>query len=80
MPQSAQEAAAQVRAYMQRTVRLVGAHLRAGDVEGANEVMNTVVDNAGRGVHDLILDTIARRFGEVSWRIAAETPEWRNIR
>lgn len=77
MPQSVQEAAAQVREYMRRTVQLVGAHLMAGDVEGANEVMDTVMANAGRGLHDLILDDIARRFGQVNWRIATNTPVWR---
>jgi hypothetical protein len=77
MPVSPQEAAAQVTAYMQRAVHLVGEHLRAGDVEGANEVMDTVADNAGRGCHDLVLDAVARRFGQVNWRVAAETPEWR---
>ena len=77
MPQSAQEAAVQVRTYMARTIKLVGAHLEAGDVAGANEVMDTVIDQAGRGVHDLVLDRIALRFGQVSWRVAADTPEWR---
>jgi hypothetical protein len=80
MPQSPQEARAQVMAYMRAKVGEVGSFLRAADVEGANDLMDQVVREAGTGCHDLILDAVARCYGEPSWRIAADKPEWRNTR
>ncbi|TQM80009.1 hypothetical protein FHX81_2331 [Saccharothrix saharensis] len=69
---------AQVMDYMHRKVEETCAHLRTADIEGANQVMDEVQRDAGQGCHDLVLDAIARRFGQPSWRVAADTPEWRN--
>ncbi|NUT91241.1 MAG: hypothetical protein HOY78_04350 [Saccharothrix sp.] len=55
-------------AYLRRCVNEVESYLRNDDVTGANAFMDRVLSEAGRGCHDLVLDTIARLRGQAAWR------------
>ncbi|XVV05822.1 hypothetical protein ACQPW3_10700 [Actinosynnema sp. CA-248983] len=57
-----------LRTYLRRCVADVEAHLRAGDLDGANAYMDDVLAKAGQGAHDLVLDTMARLRGQPRWR------------
>ena len=62
------EQKAQMWAYLRRKVNEVESHLRADDINGANDLMDGVVNDAGMGAHDLILDAIAGLRGQTGWR------------
>ena len=58
----------QMWAYLARCVNEVESYLRDDDITGANAFMDQVLHDAGRGCHDLVLDTTARLRGQTDWR------------
>lgn len=58
----------QMWAYLARCVNEVESYLRGDDITGANAFMDQVLNEAGKGCHDLVLDTIARLRGQADWR------------
>ncbi|MFE2750464.1 hypothetical protein ACFXGA_00510 [Actinosynnema sp. NPDC059335] len=59
---------AQVWAYLASCVNEVESYLRDDDITGANAFMDQVLNEAGKGCHDLILDTAAKLRGQTNWR------------
>ncbi|MEU4801222.1 hypothetical protein [Actinosynnema sp. NPDC023587] len=59
---------AQLWAYLRRCVNEVESYLRADDISGANTFMDQVVNEGGKGCHDLVLDAVARIRGQSDWR------------
>ncbi|WP_158853172.1 hypothetical protein [Saccharothrix deserti] len=58
----------QMWAYLAHCVNEVESYLRDDDITGANAFMDRVLNDAGKGCHDLVLDTIARLRGQTAWR------------
>ncbi|MFI9008853.1 hypothetical protein ACIGNX_16665 [Actinosynnema sp. NPDC053489] len=54
--------------YLARCVNEVESYLRDDDITGANAFMDQVLKEAGKGCHDLVLDTTARLRGQTGWR------------
>ncbi|KOX33783.1 hypothetical protein ADK67_05450 [Saccharothrix sp. NRRL B-16348] len=63
-----EEQVSQMWAYLARCVNEVESYLRDGDIAGANAFMDEVLNEAGKGCHDLVLDTSARLRGQADWR------------
>lgn len=59
---------AQMWAYLAYCVNEVESYLRDGDIAGANAFMDEVLNEAGQGCHDLVLDTTAKLRGQTAWR------------
>lgn len=64
----------QLRVFLVQAVADVEQFLIVGDVNGANQYCDALVDTVGRGVHDLVLDVIAARRGFPSWRTVGHWP------
>lgn len=62
------EQKAQMWAYLRTAVNEVESYLRSSDIDGANDFMNQVIDEAGLGAHDIVLDVIANLRGQSGWR------------
>jgi len=55
-------------AYLRGCVNEVESYLRADDIDGANDFMDKVMKDGGKGAHDLVLDAIAGLRGQANWR------------
>lgn len=59
---------AQLQEYVRARALEVEGHILRDDVDGANEVCNRIIAEAGRGVHDLVLKLFGFAHGLPYWR------------